>query len=428
MASFSGVKRRFQLTGTWNGVAIYDDYGHHPVEIAAVLKAARAGARGRVIAVVEPHRYTRVRDLFDDFAACFKDADSVVVTPMYSAGELPIEGVDHVSLAEAIRTTGHRSVATVDSERDLGADAAALRGFRRHGRVPGRRQQHRVGLRAARLAGGRAHARGRGLVSFPDLATELAAALPDLRGRLIANQALADITWFRVGGPAQVLFTPADAADLAYFLRGIPAELPVFVIGLGSNLLVRDGGVPGVVIRMGRGFAEIKVESGHRLRAGTAVPDVKLARAAADAALSGLAFYRGIPGSIGGALRMNAGAHGRETKDVLVEAHADRPAGQHARAVAGRHEIQLSPLRRAARLDLHRGPLPGHARRYGGDPQADERGRRISRGQPADQGAHRRLHLQEPAGLQRLEADRRRGLPRAFASAAPRCPTCTATS
>jgi len=84
-----------------------------------VLKAARAGARGRVIAVVEPHRYTRVRDLFDDFAACFKDADTVVVTPMYSAGELPIEGVDHVSLAEAIRTTGHRSVATVTSERDL---------------------------------------------------------------------------------------------------------------------------------------------------------------------------------------------------------------------------------------------------------------------------------------------------------------------
>jgi UDP-N-acetylmuramate dehydrogenase len=172
-------------------------------------------------------------------------------------------------------------------------------------------------------------------VSFADLASELAAALPDLRGRLIANQALADITWFRVGGPAQVLFTPADAADLAYFLRGIPAELPVFVIGLGSNLLVRDGGVPGVVIRMGRGFSEIKTEPDNRLRAGTAVPDVKLARAAADAALSGLAFYRGIPGSIGGALRMNAGAHGRETKDVLVEAHAvDRQGNTHVLSLA----------------------------------------------------------------------------------------------
>jgi UDP-N-acetylmuramate--alanine ligase len=126
MATFSGVRRRFQLTGTWNGVAIYDDYGHHPVEIAAVLKAARAGARGRVIAVVEPHRYTRVRDLFDDFARCFSDADMVVVTPLYSAGELPIDGVDHVGLADAIRTTGHRGVVTVESEREL---APMLRRF-----------------------------------------------------------------------------------------------------------------------------------------------------------------------------------------------------------------------------------------------------------------------------------------------------------
>jgi UDP-N-acetylmuramate--alanine ligase len=130
MAAFSGVKRRFQLTGTWNGISIYDDYGHHPVEIAAVLKAARAGARGRVIAVVEPHRYTRVRDLFDDFAGCFNDADIVVLTPLYSAGEPPIAGVDHVSLAEAIRSTGHPSVTTVESERDL---APMLRRFGANG-------------------------------------------------------------------------------------------------------------------------------------------------------------------------------------------------------------------------------------------------------------------------------------------------------
>ncbi|MGD9784717.1 MAG: UDP-N-acetylmuramate dehydrogenase [Hyphomicrobiaceae bacterium] len=155
-----------------------------------------------------------------------------------------------------------------------------------------------------------------------DLRAELAAALPDLRGRLSAGTLLADVTWFRVGGPAEVLFTPADEADLAYFLKGVPAEVPVYVIGLGSNLLVRDGGVRGVVIRLGRGFGNIAVESGARVRAGTAVPDVKVARAAAEAGISGLAFYRGIPGSIGGALRMNAGAHGAETKDVLVSARA----------------------------------------------------------------------------------------------------------
>jgi UDP-N-acetylmuramate dehydrogenase len=159
-------------------------------------------------------------------------------------------------------------------------------------------------------------------VTFPDLAPDLAVRLPELRGRLAANQRLADITWFRVGGPAQILFTPADAADLAYFLGAVPADLPVTVIGLGSNLLVRDGGIPGVVIRLGRGFAQIAVEPGHRIRAGAAVPDAKLARAAAEAGIAGLAFYRGIPGAIGGALRMNAGAHGRETRDVLVEAQA----------------------------------------------------------------------------------------------------------
>jgi UDP-N-acetylmuramate dehydrogenase len=167
-------------------------------------------------------------------------------------------------------------------------------------------------------------------VTFPDITGEIRALVPDLRGRLVANALLADLTWFRVGGPAQVLFTPADEADLTRFLSRAPADLAVTVVGLGSNLLVRDGGVPGVAIRLGRGFSEIKVEPGHCIRAGTAVPDVKVARAAAEAGIAGLAFYRGIPGSIGGALRMNAGAHGRETRDVLVAARAvDRGGNIH---------------------------------------------------------------------------------------------------
>ena len=119
MAAFSGVKRRFQLTGEWNGVSIYDDYGHHPAEIAAVLAAAHAGAKGRVIAIVEPHRYTRVRDLFSEFSACFKDADSVIVAPLYTAGESPIPGIDSNSLAKGIRDTGHRSVESVAAPADL---------------------------------------------------------------------------------------------------------------------------------------------------------------------------------------------------------------------------------------------------------------------------------------------------------------------
>ncbi|WP_436637885.1 UDP-N-acetylmuramate dehydrogenase [Microbaculum sp. FT89] len=159
-------------------------------------------------------------------------------------------------------------------------------------------------------------------MSFADITADLRARLPELRGRLTANAELAPITWFRVGGPAQVLFTPEDEADLAYFLKHVDPDLPVTVIGLCSNMIVRDGGVPGVVIRLGRGFSRITVEDGFRVRAGTAVPDVKVARAAADAGIAGLAFFRGIPGSIGGALRMNGGAYGGETVDVLIEVRA----------------------------------------------------------------------------------------------------------
>src|SRR5437588_10775529 len=110
-------------------------------------------------------------------------------------------------------------------------------------------------------------------MSFPDLLPDIKARMPQLRGRVIANATLADITWFRVGGPAQVLFTPADEADLAYFLKHASSDLPVTVVGLGSNLLVRDGGVPGIVIRLGRGFGNVAAEPGSRVRAGTAVPD-----------------------------------------------------------------------------------------------------------------------------------------------------------
>lgn len=126
VASFSGVKRRFQPTGTWNGIAIYDDYGHHPVEIAAVLKAARAGASGRVVAVVEPHRYSRVSDLFADFCSCFADADAVVVAPLYSAGEAPIAGIDGRSLAEGIRRQGHPMVVAVDRAQEIARTLADL--------------------------------------------------------------------------------------------------------------------------------------------------------------------------------------------------------------------------------------------------------------------------------------------------------------
>jgi UDP-N-acetylmuramate dehydrogenase len=154
--------------------------------------------------------------------------------------------------------------------------------------------------------------------------------LPPVRGRLSEQAALAPVTWFRVGGAAEVMFRPADIDDLAGFLAAKPADVPVTVIGVASNLLVRDGGVPGVVIRLGRGFVEVKIEDGT-VEAGAGALDLNVALACRDAGVAGLEFLSGIPGTIGGGLRMNAGAYGTEIKDVLHEATAiDGRGGRHA--------------------------------------------------------------------------------------------------
>ncbi|WDR05331.1 UDP-N-acetylmuramate dehydrogenase [Devosia rhodophyticola] len=166
-------------------------------------------------------------------------------------------------------------------------------------------------------------------MSFPDLIPTLEPWISEVRGRLIPNQLLSEVTWFRVGGPAQLLFTPADEDDLAFFMRHLPHDIRVTVIGLGSNLLIRDGGLDGVVIRLSaKGFGGTEVLEGQRIRVGTAMPDVKVATAAAEAGIDGLTFYRGIPGGIGGALYMNAGCYGTETRDRMVELRAITRQGE----------------------------------------------------------------------------------------------------
>ncbi|MEQ1756248.1 MAG: UDP-N-acetylmuramate dehydrogenase [Micropepsaceae bacterium] len=164
-----------------------------------------------------------------------------------------------------------------------------------------------------------------------DAGNALIARLPRVKGPYTADAAIRDLTWFRAGGPADVLYIPSDAEDLALFLQGCPQDVPIMVIGVGSNLLVRDGGVEGVVIRLGRGFMNVTREGDNRLRAGAAVLDVALAKAALEAGLAGLEFMRGIPGGVGGGLKMNAGAYGREFKDVLVEAVAFTRKGERVR-------------------------------------------------------------------------------------------------
>jgi UDP-N-acetylmuramate dehydrogenase len=169
-------------------------------------------------------------------------------------------------------------------------------------------------------------------MTFPDLRPALASA--SLRGSLTPNAPLADLVWFRAGGPAQLLFQPADEEDLAAFLTALPADVPVTVIGLGSNLIVRDGGIPGAVVRLSmRGFGALSVEDGTRIRAGAALPDKRLAAFALEHRIGGFAFYHGIPGGLGGALRMNAGANGTETRERVVAVRAlDRTGTLHTLA------------------------------------------------------------------------------------------------
>jgi len=185
------------------------------------------------------------------------------------------------------------------------------------------------------------------------MTTSLRARLGDtshIRGPIEDNRSLKDLVWFRVGGPAEILFQPADEADLQAFLKLLPADVPVTVIGLGSNLLIRDGGISGVVIRLSvRGFGGTEALSPTRIRAGAAIPDKFLAAKALDLGLSGFAFYHGIPGGLGGALTMNAGAHGSETAERVVE----------VRGVTREGEAVTLPVGELGYSYRHSAPPPG---------------------------------------------------------------------
>ncbi|MGK8639848.1 UDP-N-acetylmuramate dehydrogenase [Brucella anthropi] len=183
------------------------------------------------------------------------------------------------------------------------------------------------------------------------LLKKLDGKLSGLRGRLTPDAGMDKITWFRAGGPAQVLFQPADEEDLSSFLKAVPEEIPILVVGIGSNLLVRDGGVPGFVVRLSaKGFGEVDQVSETQLRAGAATPDKRVAAAALEAGLAGFHFYHGIPGGMGGALRMNAGANGVETRERVVEVRAlDRKGEVH---VLSNADMGYAYRHSSASLDL----------------------------------------------------------------------------
>ena len=172
--SFGGVKRRFTKVGEWNGAVIIDDYGHHPVEIAAVLRAARESAKGQVIAVMQPHRYTRLHDLFEQFCTCFNDADAVIVAPVYPAGEAPIAGADRDALVAGLRAHGHKQAIPLEGPEQTRRPGQGVGQARRLRRLPRRRLDHAMGLRAAR--------RIEGAMSFPDIVPDLKANCPNCAG------------------------------------------------------------------------------------------------------------------------------------------------------------------------------------------------------------------------------------------------------
>ncbi len=183
------------------------------------------------------------------------------------------------------------------------------------------------------------------------LLSRLGDRMRDVRGRMTPDFMLDRITWFRVGGPADMLFQPADERDLALFLQKLPEDIPVTVIGIGSNLLVRDGGVEGVVIKLSaKGFGAVEAIGNNQIRAGAAAQDKRVAKVARDAGLDGFAFYHGIPGAIGGALRMNAGANGEETTNRVVEVAAiDRAGNRH---ILSHHDMGYSYRHSGAPKDL----------------------------------------------------------------------------
>lgn len=183
------------------------------------------------------------------------------------------------------------------------------------------------------------------------LLARLAGPLAGIRGRFTPNAGMDKITWFRAGGPAEVLFQPADEDDLVAFLKAVPADVPVSVVGIGSNLLVRDGGIAGFVVRLSaKGFGDAEAVSATRIRAGAAAPDKRVAAVALEAGIGGFHFYHGIPGAIGGALRMNAGANGVETRERVVEVHAiDRKGERH---VLSNSEMGYAYRHSAAAADL----------------------------------------------------------------------------
>ncbi len=310
LSRFQGVRRRQDMLFEDARYHVIDDYAHHPTEIQETIRAVRRRAPRRLVAVFQPHRYTRTERLMKQFAESFDEADKVWLTEIYAAHEKPIPGVSGQALAEEMAGSGRSPEYEPSLDRlwqrvskDLRTGDIVL--FLGAGEITRAGHQLAASLQSNQV---------RVSEDFVDLLRrELG---PD--SRVLVDEPLARRTTLKVGGPADLLVEPSDPKELSWVLRqAAEREIPVFVLGRGSNLLIRDSGIRGVVLSLARpSFARLEIE-GDRLVAGAGCRLRSISAAARKAGLAGLEFLEGIPGSLGGALRMNAGAMGAWMFDVV---------------------------------------------------------------------------------------------------------------
>lgn len=317
LAQFSGARRRFERRFEAGGILVVDDYAHHPTEIRATIAAARSLGCRRVLVAFQPHRYTRTQTLLREFGPAFDGADRLFLTEIYAAGEKPIEGITGRSLLQAVHDAGKGEAVF---EPDL--DRLTVRLF-----AEARPQDLILTMGAGDIykvadALARKFREGGPNTLNPEnqpmkIESDLIVLLSD-KARIRRDEPMAKHTSLRVGGPAQFWVEPANERDLARLLHYCHVrEIPVTIVGRGTNLLVRDGGIPGVVISLCNDeFSKIEVD-GQRLIVGAGARLKSIVNAARRHDLGGLEFLEGIPGSLGGALRMNAGAMGRQVFDIV---------------------------------------------------------------------------------------------------------------
>ncbi len=302
LASFRGARRRFEIKYRSERYLVVDDYAHHPSEVRATLATAKNEGVKRIVALFQPHRYTRTLALKEEFGAAFDHADLVFLADIYPASEPPIPGVTGQTIVEAMKAHGHSGGRYVPNRKEMALAAGNLL---------------EPGDVVISLGAGNIHEQG--AILARDLAQLEAFQAVCGPGVYRLYEPLAKHTTMRVGGPAQFWIEPETELGLAALVAHCDAlGIPLMAMGRGSNLLVLDGGIEGVVVHLSRGeFRQISVE-GATIRAGAGVKFKELAMSAKAAGIAGFEWMEGIPGSVGGGLRMNAGAMGTETMSQLV--------------------------------------------------------------------------------------------------------------